>query len=63
MDGENADTLANMIVLNTILGQDTDELKAKLASVKPEHQFLEDLKAKREAFEQAKTKYTPKFDP
>ncbi|KAF2817655.1 uncharacterized protein BDZ99DRAFT_484436 [Mytilinidion resinicola] len=62
IDGDNADVLANLIVLNTILGQDTKELKGKLARVSPEHQFLEDLKAKSEAFEAAKTKYTPKFE-
>jgi coatomer subunit epsilon len=63
LDGKNADLLANLIVLNTVLGKDTVALKKQLQEVQPKHQLLEDLAAKTEAFEQARSKYTPKFEP
>ena len=53
-----------MIVLNTLLGkkQETDELKKKLEGADKEHRALLDWKDKREEFERAKAKYTPKFE-
>lgn len=63
LNPKNPDVLANMIVLTTILGQDTEELKGKLTEVQPKHQLLADLVAKSEAFEAARAKYSPKFEP
>nr|POF18697.1 coatomer subunit epsilon [Quercus suber] len=58
-----AELLANRIVLDTIVGKSTAEGKAKLASVKKDHELLVDLQAKREAFQTAMGKYNPKFEP
>lgn len=63
LNSKSPDVLANMIVLTTILGQDTEELKGKLTEVQPKHQLLGDLVAKSEAFEAARAKYSPKFEP
>ena len=63
LNPKSPDVLANIIVLTTILGQDTEELKGKLTEVQPKHQLLADLVAKSEAFEAARAKYSPKFEP
>ncbi|KAF2758322.1 coatomer subunit epsilon [Pseudovirgaria hyperparasitica] len=63
MDGTNADLLANLVVLNTILGKDSADLTGQLRAADPKHQFLADIEAKREAFAAASAKYSPKFEP
>jgi len=57
-----ADVLANAIVLNTILGKDTAELKEKLEAADKNHMMLVDLAKKRELFATASAKYSPKFE-
>ena len=61
---ENADTIANLIVLNTLLGKkdDVSELQKKLAGVQGSHKVLADWAEKKQEFERAKAKYTPKFE-
>lgn len=63
LDADNADVLANTIVLNTIMGNDTAEYRSQLESVAPKHQMLEDIAAKKQAFDAACAKYNPKFEP
>lgn len=64
IDGANADTIANLIVLNTLLGkrEEVQGLKEKLAAVDKEHRVLADWEEKKAEFERAKSKYTPKFE-
>ncbi|KAF2087400.1 coatomer subunit epsilon [Saccharata proteae CBS 121410] len=62
LDPKSADVIANTIVLNTILGKDTTELRKELQSVQPQHPFLADVEAKKDVFKQASAKYTPKFE-
>ncbi|KAK8188831.1 coatomer epsilon subunit-domain-containing protein [Phyllosticta capitalensis] len=62
LDPKNPDALANTIVLYTILGKDTEETKVELAKVDPNHPFLTDVAAKKDAFAAAQAKYTPKFE-
>ncbi|KAF2462223.1 putative coatomer subunit epsilon [Lineolata rhizophorae] len=62
-DSKDADVIANTIVLNTIQGKDSTELKENLAKVDPGHKLLLDLNEKKELFETARAKYTPKFEP
>lgn len=62
LDAEAPDALANLIVLNTIQGNETKGLVERLRGVKPEHAFLVDVEGKREEFERARMKYTPKFE-
>jgi len=64
VDGKNADTLANLIVLNTLLGkrEEVQGLKEKLTGVDKEHKVLKDWEEKKAEFERARTKYTPKFE-
>lgn len=56
------DAVANAVALYTILGDDAKvgELKAKLSA---EHDMMKGLLEKREAFELACAKYSPKFEP
>jgi coatomer subunit epsilon len=63
MDPTNSAGLANKLVLDTILGRDSAESLKKLESVDKEHEMLDDIAAKREAFQQAVAKYSPKFEP
>ncbi|KAF2122770.1 coatomer epsilon subunit-domain-containing protein [Lophiotrema nucula] len=65
IDGNYADTIANLIVLNTLLGktEDVEKLKGQLEGVDKEHRALADWAEKRQAFEAAKAKYSPKFEP
>jgi len=64
-DPKAADTIANLIVLNTLLGkkEETAQLKQQLQSVDKDHRQLLDWQEKRAEFEKAKAKYTPKFEP
>ncbi|KAF5551516.1 coatomer epsilon subunit [Fusarium mexicanum] len=59
-DANNADAIANLLVLNVISGNQSDEYAQKLKSVKPNHQFLADLEEKSALFDKAATKYSPK---
>ncbi|KAI9888300.1 MAG: hypothetical protein M1814_000753 [Vezdaea aestivalis] len=57
---ENAETIANTIVLTVILGKDPKELVGTLQKTAPKHLFLTDLEAKAELFDKAASKYSPK---
>ncbi|KAF5683093.1 coatomer epsilon subunit [Fusarium circinatum] len=59
-DANNADAIANLLVLNVISGNQSDEFAQKLKSVKPNHQYLADLEEKSALFDKAATKYSPK---
>jgi len=59
-DPQNAEVIANMIVLNVIAGKDPKELTSSLSTAAPEHPFLQDLQEKSEAFDKAALKYTAK---
>ncbi|KAF1825943.1 uncharacterized protein K489DRAFT_312855 [Dissoconium aciculare CBS 342.82] len=61
LEPENTAALANKIVLETIVGRDTQELVQTLQKADQEHELLVDLAAKREAFQAALAKYSPKF--
>ncbi|EME50337.1 hypothetical protein DOTSEDRAFT_69011 [Dothistroma septosporum NZE10] len=63
LEPENAEGIANDLVLKTILGKETRDLQAKLQGVEKEHELLKALAAKREAFQAAMGKYNPKFEP
>jgi len=56
----NADCIANNIVLNVIAGKDVSEMTSTLSKAAPEHSFLRDLHEKSELFDQAATKYSAK---
>jgi coatomer subunit epsilon len=62
---EDAEVLANAVVLNTILGKEKEasDARAKLEKADAEHVFLTELAGRREAFEAAKAKYAPQFEP
>jgi coatomer protein complex subunit epsilon len=51
-------------VLNTLLGKkdEVTQLKDQLAGVDSKHQVLTDWAEKKQAFDQARSKYTPKFE-
>ncbi|QPC77598.1 hypothetical protein HYE68_008350 [Fusarium pseudograminearum] len=59
-DANNADAIANLLVLNVISGNKSDEFTQKLQSAKPDHQYLVDLEEKSALFDRAATKYSPK---
>jgi len=61
LDPENEGVLANMVVLNTVLGKDTKEALDALKRVNPSHQLLGGMREKREEFEKALEKYSPKL--
>lgn len=63
LEPENSTAIANKFVLDTISGKDAGEARAKLQSVNKESEILADLDAKREAFQAAMAKYSPKFEP
>ena len=44
-------------------GKDSDESRQKLSAVDAQHEMLEDVAARREAFQTAMAKYSPKFEP
>lgn len=64
IDPNSADTIANLIVLNTLLGRkdETTQLKDQLKSAYGEHRALKDWTEKKEEFAKAAAKYTPKFE-
>jgi coatomer protein complex subunit epsilon len=65
LDASSADAIANLIVLNTLLGKkdEVTQLKTRLESVDKEHAVFAGWREKREEFEKARAKYTPKFEP
>lgn len=63
MEPENADAIANSIVLNTLLGREEEAAKEKGKLEGGEHAFVVELEKKREAFAEACAKYSPKFEP
>ncbi|KAF1986457.1 coatomer subunit epsilon [Aulographum hederae CBS 113979] len=62
INAQDADALANLMVLNTLAGKDAAEVMGRLEMARPKHQALLDLKEKTEEFEAARAKYTPKFE-
>jgi len=58
---DDQDVLANAIVLNTLLGR-SDEVERLKGELGEDHALKKDLAAKREAFESAMSKYSPKFE-
>ncbi|KAK1071775.1 hypothetical protein LTR12_008590 [Friedmanniomyces endolithicus] len=63
MEPENATALANKMVLDAVMGRDMVEARSNLERVDKEHEILADMMAKREAFQAAMGKYSPKFEP
>jgi coatomer protein complex subunit epsilon len=63
LEPENTAALANKIVLETIVGksESAQELLKQLEKAEKEHELLVDLAAKKEAFQAAMAKYSPKF--
>ncbi|KAJ8119119.1 hypothetical protein OPT61_g7 [Boeremia exigua] len=64
IDPKSADTIANLIVLNTLLGKqgETSQLKQQLESMNAEHRAVKDWAEKKSDFQKAAAKYTPKFE-
>lgn len=61
LEPENKIALANKLVLDAVVGRDTSEVRSKLEKVDKEAEILADMMAKREAFQEACKKYSPKF--
>ena len=59
----NSTAIANKLVLDTLSGKETTELRTTLQSVDKDHEMLADIVEKREAFKTAMAKYNPKFEP
>ncbi|KAI0144222.1 coatomer epsilon subunit-domain-containing protein [Hypoxylon sp. NC0597] len=55
-----AEAIANLLVLNVIIGKDPSELTNSLKKAAPQHPFLVDLKEKSELFDKAAGKYSAK---
>lgn len=64
IEPKNADTLANLVVLNTLLGKkaEAEQLKEQLRGVDKEHRAVRDWVEKKGEFERASGKYSPKFE-
>jgi coatomer protein complex subunit epsilon len=64
IDPKSADTIANLVVLNTLLGKtkETAELKEQLQQADGQHRALSDWKEKKDEFAKAAGKYQPKFE-
>ncbi|KAF3049268.1 hypothetical protein E8E11_001028 [Didymella keratinophila] len=64
IDPKSADTIANLVVLNTLLGktEETAQLKQQLQSVDAQHRAVQDWAEKKSDFQKAAAKYTPKFE-
>ncbi|GAB7353753.1 hypothetical protein MBLNU459_g4146t1 [Dothideomycetes sp. NU459] len=63
LEPENADAIANAVVLNTLLGRDEEAAKLSTKLDGGDHAFAVELAEKRQAFEEACRKYSPKFEP
>lgn len=62
LEPENADAIANSVVLNTLLGREDEAAKQKAKLEGGEHGFVTELERKRESFAEACAKYSPKFE-
>ncbi|KAL7896592.1 coatomer subunit epsilon [Trichoderma sp. SZMC 28014] len=59
-DPKNAEGIANLLVLNSISGNNTEELVESLKQANPNHQLLLDLEEKSSLFDKAAAKYSAK---
>ncbi|KAB8338906.1 hypothetical protein FH972_021848 [Carpinus fangiana] len=61
---DDADVLATAVTLNTILGKDAERqaMLGRLAKANKEHPLLVDAQAKKDLFDSATAKWTPKFE-
>lgn len=57
---ENADALANLLVLQTIQGQDRTETRAAFEKAAPSHHLLADWQEKKAEFAAAAAKFKPR---
>ncbi|RHZ69063.1 hypothetical protein CDV55_107571 [Aspergillus turcosus] len=55
-----AELIANAIVLNVLAGKPTEELESRLQQVQPTHALLADIQEKSELFDTAASKYAPR---
>ncbi|KAF7159818.1 hypothetical protein CNMCM6106_007197 [Aspergillus hiratsukae] len=55
-----AELIANTIVLNVLAGKPTEELESRLQQVQPSHALLADIQEKSELFDTAASKYAPR---
>ena len=64
INGTSPDTIANLVVLNTLLGkkEETEKLKQQLQTASSEHRALKDWAERREEFKKAAAKYSPQFE-
>ena len=63
LEPDNSAAIANMLVLDTMAGRDASEQLSRLQKVDKEHEMLAALAEKREQFQAAMAKYSPKFEP
>ncbi|POS74631.1 hypothetical protein DHEL01_v206984 [Diaporthe helianthi] len=59
-DPSNTEAMANSLVLQVMIGKETEELTASLKKVAPEHALLKDLEEKSSLFDTAAAKFTAK---
>jgi coatomer subunit epsilon len=59
---QSPDVLANMAVLNTVLGKGAAAELKKLEAVQKDHALVADLREKRAEFETACKRYSPRFE-
>ncbi|KKY39593.1 putative coatomer subunit epsilon [Diaporthe ampelina] len=59
-DPGNTEAIANALVLQVIIGKDTEELTASLKKAAPEHALLKDLEEKSSLFDTAAAKFSAK---
>ncbi|KAG5945487.1 hypothetical protein E4U60_005203 [Claviceps pazoutovae] len=59
-DGQNADAIANMLVLQVVSGRDDSQYVELLKKADPKHQLLVDMEEKSALFDQAAMRYTAK---
>ncbi|GFF39060.1 coatomer subunit epsilon [Aspergillus udagawae] len=57
---DEAELIANAIVLNVLAGKPTEELESHLQQVRPSHALLADIQEKSELFDTAASKYAPR---
>ncbi|KAJ6109296.1 coatomer subunit epsilon [Penicillium sp. IBT 16267x] len=57
---EDAELIANTIVLNVLSGKPSTDLEARLKQVQPSHALLADIQEKSDFFDTAASKYAPK---
>ncbi|GFF26412.1 coatomer subunit epsilon [Aspergillus lentulus] len=57
---EEAELIANAIVLNVLAGKPTEELESRLQQVQPSHALIADIQEKSELFDAAASKYAPR---